>query len=66
MIEDEIHLMNYYSKKCNHFYHEECKKRYRECYFCKYYIFPENLIIFKNIERKYFLRILEDYHILTL
>ena len=66
MIEDEIHLMNYYSKKCNHFYHEECKKRYRECYFCKYYIFPENLIIFKNIETKCFLRILEDYHILTL
>ena len=33
MIEDEIHLMNYYSKQCNHFYHEECKGKNHECFF---------------------------------
>ena len=66
MIEDEIHLMNYYSKQCNHFYHEECKGKNHECFFCKYYIFPENLIIFKNIEKKCLIRVLFNYHNLHL
>ena len=53
-IEDNIDLRNYYSKECNHFFHEECIKKKNDkekhiCLYCEDFIHVKNIILFENL-----------------
>ena len=56
--------------KCCHFYHEKCKKDIEKikasprqsCYFCYNFITITNLIVFKEIDKKSFFKVMKFIH----